>query len=291
VTKHNVISGLMFYGTIFKVSTSGVLTTVHTLNPFVDGDGAYPFAGLLQGADGNFYGTTLTDAAQGYGTVFGTSSAGAFANLVYFNGADDGASPEAALVQDADGNLYGTTSAGGPYGKGSIFKLSITSAPQIISQPSDQTAVAGSEAQFNVTVFGASPLSYQWRLNGANLTDNDRVSGSAGRILTVNNVTANDAGTYSVVVGNRLGSVTSSGAVLMVETGPVFQSAAQTNGVLTFTWSAAAGQSYQVQTTTNLASAIWTNLGVAFTASNSSMSASYGLGSPSQQFYRVLLLP
>ncbi len=58
VTRTNLISGLMFYGTIFKVSTNGALTTLYTLNPFVYGDGAYPFAGLLQSADGNFYGST-----------------------------------------------------------------------------------------------------------------------------------------------------------------------------------------------------------------------------------------
>jgi len=291
VTRRNVIGGHIFYGTIFKVSTNGMLTTLYSLNPFVFGDGAYPFAGLTQGADGNFYGITLTDGSKGYGTVFRVTSAGAFTTLLYFNGSDDGAAPEAAMVQDAEGNFYGTTTAGGPYGKGSIFKLSITSAPQITSQPSNQTAVAGSDVQFNVAVFGASPLSYQWRLNGVNLTDDGRVAGSATRILCVNNITTNDAGTYSVVVSNGLGSVASSGAALIVETPPVFQSVAQTHGVLTFTWSAAAGQSYQVQTTTNLASAIWTNLGGAFTASNSSVSASCNLGSPSQQFYRILLLP
>jgi uncharacterized repeat protein (TIGR03803 family) len=291
VTRHNIISGLMFYGTIFKVSANGALTTLYTLNPFVYGGGAYPFAGLLLGADGNFYGSTLTDGYQGYGTLFRATATGVFTTLLYFNGSDDGASPEAALVQDAEGNLYGTTTAGGPYGKGSIFKLSITSAPEITSQPTDQDVAAGSEAQFNVAVFGASPLTYQWQLNGGNLTDNGRVSGSTGRILTVKNVTTNDAGTYTVVVSNGLGSVTSSGAALIVQAAPVFQSVAQTNGVLTFTWSAAAGQSYQMQTTTNLASAIWTNVGGAFTASNFSMTASYSLGSPSQQFYRVLLVP
>jgi hypothetical protein len=81
------------------------------------------------------------------------------------------------------------------------------------------------------------------------------------------------------------------GAVLIVETPPVFQSVTQTNGTLTFTWRAMSGRTYQVQSTTNLASTIWTNLGGAFTASNSSLNASYGLGSPFQQFYRILLLP
>jgi uncharacterized repeat protein (TIGR03803 family) len=290
VTRRNAVSGVTFYGTIFKVSTNGLLTTLYTLNPFVYGDGAYPFAGLIHSADGNFYGTTLTDGGAGYGTVFRFTSAGAFTTLLYFNGADDGASPESALVQDDAGNFYGTTTAGGPFGKGSIFKLSITSAPQITAQPASQTAAAGASVEFSVAVVGAPPLSYQWRLNGVNLTDGGSFSGSASRTLTVNNITTNDAGSYSVVVSDTLGSVTSSGAVLTVAASPVVQSVAQTNGTLTFTWSAAAGLSYQVQTTSNLTSTIWTDLGT-ITASNSSASASYSIGSSSQQFYRILLLP
>ena len=54
------------------------------------------------------------------------------------------------MVQDANGNLYGTTTLGGLYGKGSIFKLTITSAPQITMQPSDQSAFAGGGVSFSV---------------------------------------------------------------------------------------------------------------------------------------------
>ncbi len=291
VTKRNVISGFTFYGTIFKVSTNGALTTLYALNPGVSGDGAYPFAGLIQGADGNFYGTTYLGGAGGNGTVFRITPAGAYSNLVSFNGSDDGAQPEAALVEDAAGNFYGTTTAGGPYGKGSIFRLSMTSAPQITVQPSNQTAVAGAEAQFTVAVAGASPLSYQWRENGGTLSDGGNIFGSATRLLTVNNISANDAGTYSVLVSNALGDVASTGAVLVVETPPAFQSAAQTNGTLTLQWSAVPGQTYQVQTSTNLASIGWTNLGGAVAATNFSVSASYSIGSGSQQYYRILLEP
>jgi uncharacterized repeat protein (TIGR03803 family) len=208
-----------------------------------------------------------------------------------FNGSDDGAQPEAALVQDANGNFYGTTTVGGPYGKGSIFRLTITSAPQITTQPSNQTAVAGAGASFSVTVFGASPLSYQWQANGVPLTDGGRVSGSGTRILTVNQITTNDAGTYSVIVSNALGSAASAGAVLTVETPPVIQSVAQAGGAMVLTWSATPGQSFQVQTSTNLASGIWANLSGAITATNTSVSASCAIESTSQQFYRVLLMP
>jgi uncharacterized repeat protein (TIGR03803 family) len=292
VTRRNAIDGVAFDGTIFSFSTNGALTTLYTLNPLYNDDGEYPFAGLIEGADGNFYGTTLYSESTINGTVFRITSAGAYTTLTTFNGSDDGAQPKAAMVQDAEGNLYGTTTAGGPYGKGAIFRLSITSAPQITVQPSNQSVFTGTIARFNVAVFGASPLTYKWRKNAGDLTDGGRVSGAASRALTVNNVTANDAGTYSVIVSNALGSVTSAGAVLTV-TGepPVFQSVAQGGGMLAFTWSAAPAQLYQVQSTTNLASADWTNVGGVITAATASASASYPIGSASQQFYRVLLLP
>jgi uncharacterized repeat protein (TIGR03803 family) len=291
VTRRNVIDNVGFVGTIFKVSTNGTLTTLYALNPLYNGDGEYPFAGLLEGADGNFYGTTLYSDSTVNGTLFRVTSAGAFTTLTVFNGSDDGEQPKAALVQDAEGNFYGTTAVGGLYGKGSIFRLTITSAPQITVQPSDQVAVLGGGAQFSVAVFGASPLNFRWQKNGLNLTNAGNISGAASRILTVNNITTNDFATYSVTVSNALGSVASSGATLTLLGPPVLQSAAQAGGMITFTWSAATGQSYQVQTTTNLSSAIWADAGGAVTATSSSSSASYAIGTNAQQFYRILLLP
>ncbi|MGP8235918.1 MAG: choice-of-anchor tandem repeat GloVer-containing protein [Limisphaerales bacterium] len=291
VTRLNVISGFTFYGTIFKISTNGALTTLYALNPAVTGDGTHPFAGLIQGLDGNFYGSTLLGGSNNDGTVFRISPAGSFSTLLSFDGSDDGAEPTAAMVQDADGNLYGTTTLGGLYGKGSIFKLTITSAPQITLQPSNQTAFAGTSLPFSAAAFGASPLNFQWRKNGGNLTDDGHISGSASRILTVYAITPNDAGTYSVIVSNALGSVASAGAMLVVVSPPLFQSAIQAGGMLTLTWSAAPDYSYQLQSAANLAPAHWVNLGPAITATNSTLSASSAIDSSSQRFYRVLLLP
>ncbi len=140
--------------------------------------------------------------------------AGTLATLVAFDGFDDGAHPETALVQGVDGNFYGTTSTGGANGHGTIFRLGVTSAPQITTQPVAQTAFAGANTSFNVTVFGAPPLFYRWQQSGTNLTDGNGISGSANRILTLSNLATNNAGTYSVIVTNLYGSVTSSGALL-----------------------------------------------------------------------------
>jgi uncharacterized repeat protein (TIGR03803 family) len=113
------------YGTVFKISAGGVLTTLYSFTGGVDG--AYP-TGLVQGSDGNFYGTTFQGGANGYGTVFKISSYGVFASLYSFTDGRDGANPIAALIEGSDGNFYGTASQGGTgvgyNGYGTIFKIS-----------------------------------------------------------------------------------------------------------------------------------------------------------------------
>ena len=299
VTRRNTIDYATFYGLIFKITPGGARTILYALNPFeVLTDGAYPFAGLIQGSDGNFYGTTsegFSGNDNGFlfnnanGTVFQITPAGTLTTLTALNGSDDGAYPEAALAEGSDGSLYGTTTSGGPGGQGTIFRITFTSAPQITTQPASQTNVAGGTASFDVTVFGAPPLCYQWRENGANLADGGNVSGSSARVLTLNNITPASAATYSVIVSNALGSAASSGALLTVEEQPDFQTAAQIGGTIAFTWSATPGQLYQLQSTTNLSSAGWTNWGGAVTATNSIMGATDGIGTSGQKFYRIIM--
>ena len=111
--------GAYGYGTLFKVSTNGSFTLLHT---FIASEVGSPYGGLTEGSDGNFYGTTY--GLYGYGTVFQLTPGGAFTNLVSFNSAN-GAHPEGVLVQGPDGNFYGTTSLGGANGLGTIFRLSV----------------------------------------------------------------------------------------------------------------------------------------------------------------------
>ena len=86
-----------------------------------------PYAGLIQGVDGNFYGTTYNGGAQGSGTVFKITPSGTLTTLYSFCGQTncaDGANPHAALIQSADGNFYGTTVYGGTNGNyGTIFEM------------------------------------------------------------------------------------------------------------------------------------------------------------------------
>ena len=91
-------------------------------------DGANPVAGLVQGSDGYFYGTTSDGGTNDSGTVFKISTNGALTSLYSFTGGNDGASPHAALVQGSDGYFYGTTSAGGTNDSGTVFKISTNGA-------------------------------------------------------------------------------------------------------------------------------------------------------------------
>jgi uncharacterized repeat protein (TIGR03803 family) len=87
-------------------------------------------AGLIEDTSGNFYGTTSLGGTSNAGVVFQLDAAGMEKALYSFTGGTDGANPMAALVRDADGNLYGTTFAGGlasaeqcPSGCGVVFKI------------------------------------------------------------------------------------------------------------------------------------------------------------------------
>jgi uncharacterized repeat protein (TIGR03803 family) len=287
-TAQSSISSFQLYGIIFRMDAKGNLGPLYTLNL---GDGHYPAAGLVEASDGNFYGTTYSDGFGGRGTLFRIAPNGAFTTLASFDGFNTGANPAAALVQGPDGNLYGTTTTGGWGGRGTVFRLAFTSAPQIVAQPANQAAWPGATARFFVTVAGASPLSYQWRRNGTNLTDGINLLGTTQRTLTLSNISFADGGTYSVVVSNALGSATSDGALLSVLFPPVFQTATKSGNSLFLTWSAVQGQRYQLQFRADLKSGNWVNLGGQRTATGATISVSDPIGSNSQRFYRVILLP
>lgn len=112
--------GANSFGSIYRLNPNGMVTALYAFTG--DTDGAYPYGDLIQGRNGNFYGTTLEGGANGYGTVFRLTTNGTLATLVSFNDAN-GAYPQAGVVQGADGNFYGTTLEGGLYGNGTVFCL------------------------------------------------------------------------------------------------------------------------------------------------------------------------
>ena len=113
-------------GTVFKLDKNGKQVWLHSFN---GKNGRQPMAGLLRDAAGNLYGTTveggdMTCFSQGCGTVFKLDTTGKETVLHKFSGSPDGEMPEALLVKDAAGDLYGTTYSGGASGGyGTVFKL------------------------------------------------------------------------------------------------------------------------------------------------------------------------
>jgi uncharacterized repeat protein (TIGR03803 family) len=131
--------GARGFGTVFKIRPDGgSFTTLYTFTG--GGDGGNPYAPLVQGSDGNFYGTTSFGTSYNAGTVFKITPAGALTTLHVFTGYSvpdgtrppgvplDGAYPAAPLIQMADGNFIGTTAGGGPLTGGTAFRISSTGA-------------------------------------------------------------------------------------------------------------------------------------------------------------------
>ena len=126
-------------GTVYQLTPSGMLTTLHIFCALAEcADGNFPFAGLVQGTDGNLYGTTSGGGAYAsYGTVFQITPQGTLTTLYSFcaeSGCADGAVPFGGLIQDTNGTFYGTTLADGAYGGGTVFSVSVGLRPFVETQ-------------------------------------------------------------------------------------------------------------------------------------------------------------
>ena len=162
-------------GTVFKITTAGKLTTIYQ---FDQTHGAGPLGPVLQGTDGNFYGTTSAGGTNGLGVVFKLTSAGVITVLHNFIGSD-GETPQAGLIQANDGNFYGVASGGGSLGFGTIFKMTRGS--------------SGNWSESVVFRFPGTP--------NEGTAYNGLVSDSAGHFYgaTVNGGTANDGTIYEFI--------------------------------------------------------------------------------------------
>jgi uncharacterized repeat protein (TIGR03803 family) len=120
------------YGTVYKVTPTGTETVLHS---FAAGaDGAYPyFAGVVLDKAGNIYGTTTQGGTNNLGTVFKLTPSGTETVLHSFvNDGTDGYYPEAGVVLDRLGNVYGTTYVGGAHGYGTVYKVTPTGTETVL---------------------------------------------------------------------------------------------------------------------------------------------------------------
>jgi uncharacterized repeat protein (TIGR03803 family) len=246
-------------GTVFKVSSSGVAASLYSFAGVADGD--YPVGSLIQGADGQLYGTTASGGNlslnfnQGYGTIFKITTNGALTTLVEFAGTN-GASPEGGLLLAGDGNFYGMANAGGAGGQasfGTIFQMTTNGTLSTL-------------LSFNGNYSGAFPL------------------GSLTQGQGILYGTTSEGGVNDLATGGD-------GTVFRVNVAPpAIQSAARSGQTFSFTWNAMVGEVYQPQYKDSLSQPAWNNLGGQVSGSNGMAGQADSIGATNtQRFYRVLL--
>ena len=249
-------------GTVFRINTNGALTTLYSFTG--GGDGSQPAAGLVQGGDGTFYGTTSGGGTNGgQGTVFKISTNGALTSLYSFTGGGDGSQPAAGLVQGSNGDFYGTSSTGGATGYGTVFKIStngmmttlytfgsITNAngdPLDGANPTAALVQGGDGSFYGTTAAGGTYTNYVWGAgNGTvfKITPNGALTSlySFGAVHDTNGLPLDGANPTAGLVqgkdGDFYGTTYSGGNALITDTdgvarplGTVFK--INTNGMLT----------------------------------------------------------
>jgi uncharacterized repeat protein (TIGR03803 family) len=284
-------------GTIFKMTTNGLLTTLYAFTngsdnaPFeAGGYGPGPWAGLTRGHDGSFYGTTYQDGTNetatlgqpglnGTGTIFKVSTngllttlftfdAGAVSGSYYTNGS--GASPKSSLTLGTDGVFYGSASSGGTNGTGTLFKVTtnglfsplytfgagVTNAgyPQSGMVPGSDGSLYGTTLAgvnrtgtiFRVTTNGAFTALYSFGPAGFDSNSAyTNADGTGPSILTL----GTDGSFYGATVG---GGTNGYGSLFKLSLGnapaPVYLNAQRQATNLIFSWS---NPAFNLQTATN----------------------------------------
>jgi uncharacterized repeat protein (TIGR03803 family) len=169
-----------YNGTLFRIAADG--TGFVRLHSFLTSTGAYPHGGLLKGSDGKLYGTTTSGGTGGNGVIFSFDPTGGWYTVLHHLTWSEGSSPVAALVEGADGWLYGTTQGGGSNWGGILFRVHRTNgqfARLRSFAPTDGTAplaalIQGAGGLFYGTASKAGPLAggtiFRVPSDGLNLT-------------------------------------------------------------------------------------------------------------------------
>jgi uncharacterized repeat protein (TIGR03803 family) len=306
-------------GTVFQITPNGDETVLHSFIGSPDGD--EPYAGLVQASDGNFYGTTSTggtNTGNEYGTVFQLNITNGILTTLhtFVGGSHDGSDPEGALVQGLDGNLYGTTAAGGPgdhtdAGEGIVFRISpsgsytnIHSFPAFSGDGVEPVAglVLGSDGNFyGTTQGGGTPISN----NGGTVF---RISPTGTYSNLYSFTRGGDGGfPYGGLVqgsdGNFYGTTESDGTngygtvfKLVVPLNPPANQIssiqiAGTNALVTIP--SVSGETYQLQYRDSLIAGGWTNVdGASARSIGGPLTLTHwGGASPAERFYRFAINP
>jgi uncharacterized repeat protein (TIGR03803 family) len=228
-------------GSVFRLGTNGAgFSIIHSFTNF---EGLSP-QGTPVVVNGVLYGNTISRGTGFSGTVFRVETNGAnFTVLQNFTNTQTGANPKGMLSLDGT-TIFGIANGSGPSSGGTLFRLQLV--PAITSQPQNLTVTNGNPATFTVAALDETPVTYQWYFNSGLL------GGQTNSSLNIPSAGDGNAGSYSVVVADKFGSVTSSPASLTVLSKPNINGQPQNltitngnnatfnvtaiNGTLTYQW-------------------------------------------------------
>ncbi len=208
-------------GTLFCIDTKGNFTSLCFFdeNHF---DGYLPVGAMIQASDGSLCGLTSAGGANNDGTIFKYIPGGTPSFVVWFdkglgeqngnNGGYNNNTIYAGLVKGTTGGFYGVAPNGGVNGNGTLFSFdsSANTPPSIGTPPAGTIAGVGSNVTLTVSAGGPGTLGYQWRKNGSTVNNSGtHITGATTAGLTLSGLLLSDAGSYTVVVKNSYGSITS----------------------------------------------------------------------------------
>lgn len=288
-------------GTVFQITPAGALTALHQFTSSGSG-GTYPIAGLVQGADGQFYGATQSGGTNDYGTIFKISAGGAFTSLYSFTGGSDGANPSATLTLGNDGDFYGVCDDGDlANGNGTIFRITASGVLTPLyslngtndgSSP-EAPLVLGTDGNFyGTTEFGGENgcgTVFQITTNGIFITIHSFTYLENGPESYAALVQATNGNFYIACEGSS--SSFNPGTICRLTVPPVIQSMTWTGSAWNFSWNGQTGQKYQLQWNANLNPNGWINLGVPISGQGPNLNGMDGNPAGNQRFYRVVALP
>jgi len=245
------------WGSVFKITPQGTLTTLYRFTGGIDGE--YPLGGLVQGKDGNFYGTTSGPSSAGpWGNVFLITPLGTLTNLYTFNDDNDdtdGGNPSAAMIQGSDGNFYGTTTTGGDGGgEGTVFRLNVGAEPVCgasINPPEAVYGSAGGSASVSVTASNGCAWRATSNVGFITITSGNSGSGNGTVGYTVNANTGDTPLTGTMTIAGQTFTVTQSGgsvennAQVLVQANPTDGGTVRGGGTFTV------GSSQQISASAN----------------------------------------
>lgn len=199
-----------------------------------------PESKVIQGSDGNFYGTTYY-GGNGNGTVFRLTPAGTLTNLVNFTGAN-GSNPEAGLIQASDGNFYGTTPSGGTSGYGTVFKMTASGTLTTLVNFTSANGggsyaglIQGSDGDFYGSTLrgGSSNYGTIFKMTSSGtLTTLVNFTGTNGQWSYAGLIRASDGHLYGITSGGGTtsdGHPAGGGQIFRLRMGPTVASQSQTN--------------------------------------------------------------